>query len=79
MKTLAALYFGITKDRKSKRDLASLFKFLVALVALVTMHSILFHLIMSYEGQSHRAPHCRRVARRSAPRHTFLHTVRIPR
>ncbi len=53
MKTLAALYFGITKDRKSKRDLASLFKFLVALVALVTTHSILFHLIMTYEGQSH--------------------------
>jgi Trk K+ transport system NAD-binding subunit len=53
MKTLAALYFGMTKDRKTKRDLASLFKFLVALVALVTMHSILFHLIMSYEGQSY--------------------------
>ncbi len=53
MKTLAGLYFGITTNRKAKRDLGSLFKFLVALIALVTTHSILFHLIMAYEDRSY--------------------------
>ncbi len=53
MKTLAGLYFGMATSRKAKRDLKALLKFLIALVAIVTTHSILFHLIMAYEERSY--------------------------
>lgn len=51
MKNFAALMLLYMRNRASRRNLAALMRFIVILIALVTVYSILFHVIMQWEGK----------------------------
>jgi voltage-gated potassium channel len=53
MKFLTSQLAYFVRGPGTRRNLKVLFKFFLVLVGLVTLYTILFHLIMDYEGQSH--------------------------
>jgi Trk K+ transport system NAD-binding subunit len=53
MKFLPAIFVHKLHDRAARRNLKALSKFLLALAALVAVFSVLFHILMAWEGQSY--------------------------
>src|SRR5690606_29455430 len=53
MKVLPSQLYYFLRHRSSRMSIFNLLRFLLLLAALVTTYSIIFHLIMNYEGQSH--------------------------
>lgn len=53
MKVLPSQLYYFLRHRPSRMSIFNLLRFLLLLAALVTAYSIIFHLIMNYEGQSH--------------------------
>jgi Trk K+ transport system NAD-binding subunit len=51
MKYLTSLLLHFYHDQSSRASLRSLLRFLIALAALITVFSVLFHFIMAYEGR----------------------------
>ena len=47
------IFLQIVKDRPTRLDILALLRFLATVVAVVAVHSIIFHYIMEYEGQSY--------------------------
>jgi voltage-gated potassium channel len=41
------------QERRTQRNVGSLMKFILVLTALIVVYSVLFHIIMEYEGQDH--------------------------
>lgn len=53
MKFIVSQLMTLTRERKSRRNLKVLAKFLLVLVAMIITYSILFHALMAMEGQRH--------------------------
>lgn len=53
MKSIASQVLVLMRDRKSRRNLRVLGKFLLVLVGMITSYTVIFHLIMDLEGQEH--------------------------
>ncbi|MFN7138818.1 MAG: potassium channel family protein [Limisphaerales bacterium] len=53
MKTLVSQLTAFLKPGSSQRNVRLLFRFLAVLGALVTAYTVIFHLLMLYEGQEH--------------------------
>ena len=53
MKTLLFQLIALTRERRTRRNLRVLAKFLVVLVCMIALYTALFHVIMRYEGQEH--------------------------
>lgn len=52
MKVLVPQLYQLLRDRPSRLNLLALVRFLIILVLLVTCYSIIFHVIMEWEGQT---------------------------
>jgi voltage-gated potassium channel len=53
MKFVAAVFSYFLQDRTARRNLRSLSRYFLALLALIVVYSTLFHVLMTYEGQDH--------------------------
>jgi voltage-gated potassium channel len=53
MKFIVSQLMTLTRERKSRRNLKVLAKFLLVLLAMIITYSVLFHLLMAMEGQRH--------------------------
>ncbi|MFW6330363.1 MAG: potassium channel family protein, partial [Gemmatimonadota bacterium] len=53
MKFLSAQFSHFVETTTTRRNLALLTRFLVVLLTLIMVYSVLFHVIMEYEGQDH--------------------------
>lgn len=53
IKSIAAQILILTRDRSSRRNLTVLAKFMGVLLAMIASYTVIFHLIMVYEGQQH--------------------------
>ena len=53
MKTLPTVLTYLLRDRRARRNTALLLRFLVVLAALIATYTILFHVLMEWEGQEH--------------------------
>ncbi len=53
MKALTTVLTAFLENRTSRRNLMALFRLLLVLLAIVTMFSVLFHVLMEREGQQH--------------------------
>jgi len=53
MKSIAAQILILTQQRSSRRNLKALVKFIAVLVGMIMTYTVIFHLIMEYEGQEH--------------------------
>lgn len=53
MKSLMTIFLQLVKDRPTRLDILALLRFIAIIVAVITVHSIVFHYIMEYEGQSY--------------------------
>jgi Trk K+ transport system NAD-binding subunit len=53
MKSIAAQILILTRQRRTQRNLKVLAWFMAVLVALMAVNTVLFHIIMEYEGQEH--------------------------
>lgn len=53
MKSIAAQILILTRERSSRRNLKALGKFIAVLIGMILSYTIIFHLIMVYEGQEH--------------------------
>lgn len=53
MKFFPAQFSALMQNRASRRNMQFLLKFILLLIAVITLYSILFHVIMEWEGQSH--------------------------
>lgn len=53
MKSIAAQLLILTRHRRTRRNLKALGWFLAVLVAMVAVHTVLFHYIMEYEGRQY--------------------------
>ncbi|MFP4071964.1 MAG: potassium channel family protein, partial [Desulfovibrionales bacterium] len=51
MKFLPSQLMFLLRDRRARRNIRSLSEFLVVLLALITVYSIIFHILMEREGQ----------------------------
>lgn len=52
MKSLITVLLQFAKDRPTRINMVALLRFLIIIVALITVYSIIFHYIMEYEGRS---------------------------
>ncbi|KUG28486.1 trk system potassium uptake protein trka [hydrocarbon metagenome] len=52
MKFFPAQFSALMQNRASRRNMRFLFKFILLLIAVITLYSVLFHVIMEWEGQS---------------------------
>jgi len=53
VKTLPTVLTYLLRDRRARRNTALLLRFLVVLAALIATYTILFHVLMEWEGQEH--------------------------
>jgi voltage-gated potassium channel len=53
MKAFASQLLGMVRQRRQKRNISLLLRFLAVLVAMVVAYSIAFHYVMAYEGRSY--------------------------
>lgn len=53
MKFIVSQLMTLTRERKSRRNLKVLGKFLLVLLGMITTYSVLFHFLMAFEGQRH--------------------------
>ncbi|MEO1087108.1 MAG: ion channel, partial [Acidobacteriota bacterium] len=53
MKTLVAQLTSVVGARRSEGDLRALGRFFLILAAMITVYSVLFHVLMLREGQEH--------------------------
>lgn len=53
MKFIVSQLMTLTRERKSRRNLKVLAKFLLVLLGMITTYSVLFHFLMALEGQRH--------------------------
>lgn len=53
MKSIAAQIMILTSQRRTRRNLKVLGRFMLILLGLMAVHTVLFHLIMEYEQQEH--------------------------
>lgn len=53
MKSIAAQIMILTSQRRTQRNLKVLGRFMLILIGLMVVNTVLFHLIMEYEGQEH--------------------------
>ena len=53
MKTIPAQVAQFLHKRDNKRNIKALVQLLIVLVALISVYSVLFHVIMMWEGQDH--------------------------
>ncbi len=51
MKSIAAQILILTRQRSSRRNLKALGKFIAVLIGMIMTYTVLFHMIMEYEGQ----------------------------
>lgn len=52
MKTFASQLLSVVRQRRQKRNIALLIRFLAVLLGMVVVYSLAFHYIMAYEGRS---------------------------
>lgn len=52
MKSFITIVIQLVKDRRSRLNVLALVRFLVLIVVMVSIYSLLFHVIMEYEGRS---------------------------
>lgn len=53
MKSLVAVLSAFLENRSSRTNLKALFRLLVVLFSLIALYSVLFHVLMEWEGQKH--------------------------
>ncbi|TVM17394.1 potassium channel protein [Oceanidesulfovibrio indonesiensis] len=53
MKFIPSQMMYLLQDRRAKRNLRALAKFIAVLIGFVTLYSVLFHVLMEQEGQEH--------------------------
>ncbi len=53
MKFIVSQFTYFLKDRQARRNLGALRTYLLALAGIIILYSVLFHLVMVYEGQDH--------------------------
>jgi hypothetical protein len=53
MKFLPAQIIFLLQNKRAQRNLRGMFEFLLALAFLVTVYSILFHILMAHEGRDY--------------------------
>jgi Trk K+ transport system NAD-binding subunit len=53
IKSLPAQIVSLVRSRRGRRDLRTLFRFLLILVGMISVYSVLFHVLMLREGQDH--------------------------
>lgn len=51
MKSIAAQILILTRQRSSRRNLKALGKFIAVLIGMILIYTVIFHMIMEYEGQ----------------------------
>lgn len=51
MKSIAAQILILTRQRSSRRNLKALGKFIAVLIGMIMAYTVIFHMIMEYEGQ----------------------------